>query len=255
MDVRQLASGEKYDAYAKRFDGLMLLLAGLFLIIWSLTSIDVGMPLVLGRTLFWTNAVIWVVFAIDLGIRIVIAKSSWRFVLKHPLDVFAVIFPMLRPLKILTIFTQGTRLVTSRGVLQTSQAVLASAALLVWVGAVSVFNVEADAVGAKIVSFGDALWWAVVTVTTVGYGDITPVTVAGRIIATGLMIVGIALLGVVTASVAAWFVRLTGTKKDEATSDDATQHGESGEPALHERIASLEDKIDRLLERERGTQR
>jgi voltage-gated potassium channel len=254
MDVRHLTSGERYDDYARRFDGIMLVLAGIFLVIWSLTSIDVGLPLLVGRVLFWTNAVIWIVFAVDLGIRIVLAKSSWRFIVKHPLDVFAVIIPMLRPLKILTIFTQGTRLVTSRGVLQTGQAVIASAGLLVWVGAVAIFNVESGAVGAKITSFGDSLWWAVVTVTTVGYGDITPVTVTGRVIAAGLMVVGIALLGVVTASVAAWFVRLTGDRDDEEKAEEAP--GSAADVRrLNRKVERLEAKIDRLLDRDGDARR
>ena len=52
----------------------------------------------------------------------------------------------------------------------------------------------------------DALWWAVTTVTTVGYGDRYPTTTTGRLIAVGLMVVGIALPGVVTATIAAWFL-------------------------------------------------
>ncbi len=254
VDVRNLTSGEKYDAYARRTDGIMLVLAGVFLVIWSLTSIDAGLPLRPRTHPLLANAVIWIVFAVDLGIRIVLAQSSWRFIVKHPLDILAVVIPMLRPLKILTVFTQGTRLVTSRGVLQTSQAVIASAGLLVWVGAVAIFNVEADAVGANITSFGDALWWAVVTVTTVGYGDITPVTVTGSIIAVGMMIVGISLIGVVTASVAAWFVRLTADRDDEEKAEEAP--GSAADVRrLGRKIERLEAKIDRLLDRDKDVQR
>ena len=60
----------------------------------------------------------------------------------------------------------------------------------------------------SIDSFGDALWWAITTVTTVGYGDTFPVTPAGRCIAWFLMITGIALFGVITANVAAFFMEL-----------------------------------------------
>jgi len=252
--ITSFTSGDKYDAYAKRFDGLMLALAGLFLVIWSVTSIDLALSDRLVRVLDLARIAIWVVFGIDLAIRITLAKSSWRFVLRHPLDVLAVLVPPLRPLKILTIFSSGTRMVSRAGLVKTGQAVVASAALLVWVGAVAVYNYENEAPGAVIASFGDALWWSVVTMTTVGYGDFYPVTVGGRIVATGLMVTGIALLGVVTASVAAWFVRLTSVGT-EGRALSAERRGVTKEQRLAARVETLEAKIDRLLERDAGPQR
>lgn len=83
----------------------------------------------------------------------------------------------------------------------------ATSALLVFVGAVVMLDVEREAEGANITTPADAFWWACTTITTVGYGDRYPVTNVGRVIAVLLMIVGIALLGVLTASIAAWFVR------------------------------------------------
>ena len=89
---------------------------------------------------------------------------------------------------------------------RTTQAVAAFTTLVALIAALTVLDVERDADDANITSFGDALWWAATTVTTVGYGDRYPVTGVGRSVAVALMVVGIALLGVVTASVAAWFV-------------------------------------------------
>ncbi len=66
------------------------------------------------------------------------------------------------------------------------------------------------------------MWWALVTITTVGYGDMTPTTAIGRFIAAGLMIAGIALLGVVTATLASWLVEMVSaedTKTQVVTSD------------------------------------
>ena len=68
-------------------------------------------------------------------------------------------------------------------------------------GAVAVFALEVDE-NKGIRHFGDALWWAITTVTTVGYGDITPVTPEGRLVAVVLMLAGIGVIGVFTATVA-----------------------------------------------------
>jgi voltage-gated potassium channel len=79
---------------------------------------------------------------------------------------------------------------------------------------------EAHAKGSNIHSYGDALWWAVVTVTSVGYGDKYPVTAAGRAVAVVLMITGIALFGVVTASIASYFVEQDQDHRAEARMDE-----------------------------------
>lgn len=73
-------------------------------------------------------------------------------------------------------------------------------------GAATAMLAVEEAAGGSIDSLGDALWWVVTTITTVGYGDMFPVTPAGRGIAAFLMLAGIALFGVLTANVAAFFV-------------------------------------------------
>ena len=59
----------------------------------------------------------------------------------------------------------------------------------------------------NVKSFWDSAWWSLITVTTVGYGDIFPVTPEGRIIAAGLLVVGLAAFGVFTAALASWMTR------------------------------------------------
>jgi voltage-gated potassium channel len=97
-----------------------------------------------------------------------------------------------------------------------------SAATLVFCAALAVLDAERHAKGANITSFGNAMWWAVTTVTTVGYGDHYPITVQGRFIDVGLMIGGVSLIGVVTASFAAWFIDRV--RDTEAEAQAATQH-------------------------------
>lgn len=124
-------------------------------------------------------------------------------------DLAVVVLPVLRPLRLL-------RLVTLLGILnqRASDALRGRvvgyaaglAVLTMLCGAIAVLDAERQNADANITTFPDALWWAATTVTTVGYGDRYPTTATGRLVAIGLMLAGIALLGVVTAAVAAWFV-------------------------------------------------
>lgn len=85
-----------------------------------------------------------------------------------------------------------------------------SALLVVYIGALGELDAEQNARGSNIRDIKDAPWWAAATITTVGYGDHYPVTLAGRLIAAGLMICGIVVLGVVTASFASWLIEQVG---------------------------------------------
>jgi voltage-gated potassium channel len=84
--------------------------------------------------------------------------------------------------------------------------VVAAVGIVGFVAALAMLDAERANPDANIDSFGDALWWAATTVTTVGYGDQYPTTIEGRLVGVGLMLTGIALLGVITAALASWFV-------------------------------------------------
>jgi voltage-gated potassium channel len=84
--------------------------------------------------------------------------------------------------------------------------VVGSVLLIGFVASLAVLDAERYAPDASITTFGEAVWWTITTISTVGYGDRYPVTTEGRLVAASLMVAGIALLGVVTASLASWFV-------------------------------------------------
>jgi voltage-gated potassium channel len=83
-----------------------------------------------------------------------------------------------------------------------------TAVLIGFAGALAVYQQERGAPHATIRTFGDAVWWVCETLTTVGYGDVAPVTAGGRVIAAFLMATGLALLGAVTGSFSSWLYQV-----------------------------------------------
>lgn len=84
--------------------------------------------------------------------------------------------------------------------------ILLAVLIMVLVGAAVEVAVESQASGSNIHNYGQALWWAIVTITTVGYGDHVPATGLGQGVAVILMLTGVGLVGVLTATVASYFV-------------------------------------------------
>ncbi|MFC2022854.1 potassium channel family protein [Chloroflexota bacterium] len=149
---------------------------------------------------------IWVLFAVDLIIKVAIAQHRFAYLRKHWLEVLIVAVPFLRPLRLLRIFIFGSRAWVGMRRLVHIDFLLVYGIGLVILAATVVVSVEASE-NVSISSFADALWWAVVTITTVGYGDMVPVTAAGRAVATVLMLGGIAFFSGVTANLASFIVR------------------------------------------------
>ena len=159
----------------------------------------------------------WVVFGLDYLVRIAQARRRVRFVLRHLPDLAILLLPTFRPLLVLRLITVITVLHRQLREDVRGPVLIYVVTSVTLVGFVAVLDAERDAPDASITTFGDALWWAVTTITTVGYGDRYPVTVEGRIVASALMVSGIALLGVVTASIASWFVQTVRTTGEEMT--------------------------------------
>jgi voltage-gated potassium channel len=236
--------------YEERTSPVMLALAVLFLAVYSVQIIWQSIPPTLSDWLGYANYTIWLAFLVDLLVRVALAKHRVQFLRNNPIDVISVLLPALRPLRALRVFTAGQSLLSSKsGLVQTGQAIVFSAALLVYIGALALLDVESGHPDAMVTTFGDAIWWALVTVTTVGYGDLYPVTTEGRLVAGGLMLVGISVLGAVTATAASWFVRTSEEEREEIEGRDqkilaANQHKMSA------KIDALEAKLDLLIERD-----
>ena len=161
-----------------------------------------------------TNLAIWGVFVADYTTRLVLSGDRRTFVRRNPIDLIAIIpldfFRAARALKIVRVLRllRATSAlwrtsVAIRGVMGTNALgwVLAASGAVVILGAGAVMLAEPG-----IEHFGDALWWSIVTSTTVGYGDIAPESVIGRAVAVALMVVGIGTIGMITGSVATYFL-------------------------------------------------
>ena len=162
--------------------------------------------------------VCWLAFAVDLLIGIFTSKVKSEYLKHHLLEVAAVLLPFLRPLRLMRVISFGglviQKVAIGRQFTITLKVGIASI-FIAYVAAVQVTISERGVEGSNIKNFGDGLWWAVTTVTTVGYGDRFPVSTEGRLLAVLLMITGISLVGVVTASVASWFVKMSQSDAEE----------------------------------------
>ncbi|MEE1843682.1 potassium channel family protein [Streptomyces sp. NPDC007076] len=159
----------------------------------------------------------WLVFAVDYAVRLRLSGLGHRFVRVHWLDTVVLLLPLLRPLRLIRVYTAVQRR-RERPRLSLYARVIsyagATALLLGFSAALAVYHQEHRAPDATIRTFGDALWWACATLTTVGYGDAVPVTAGGRVVAAGLMVCGLGLLGAVTGSFSSWLLQVF-TREDE----------------------------------------
>jgi voltage-gated potassium channel len=209
----------RLEAYENKTSLLMVLLALVYLLVFAVQVLVVPLPPGTEAALDLVGFTVWATFAIDLAIRTYLAPRRMTFLTSHPIDVLAVAVPAFRFLRVLRVVTAGQWLV-QRGsrlaISQTALAIVLSVGFLAVVGALAVLDAERGAPGSNIENFGDAMWWAFVTMSTVGYGDTFPVTAIGQLVAVGMMLVGIGLLGVVSGTLASGLVaRLQGEQEDD----------------------------------------
>lgn len=200
------------------------------------------------------NWVVWLAFCGEFALRLSAATDRAVFVRQSWFDLFIILvsppfgvpeamqgvravralrlFRLVRALAMLSI---GIK--TSRRALRHRKFhyVLAITLGVMLLGATGLYVVESGQ-NETVGSFWDALWWAISTTTTVGYGDIFPITLEGRLIAVFLMLTGIGVIGVFTATIASMF--MIEDEEDEFN-------------GLHRRLDSMESKLDELLRERR----
>lgn len=234
--------GTRLDTYERRTRFWMVGLSLLFLAVFAIPILVDDVPRAVTSALIVVGNTIWFIFIADLIVRAALANHSWTYLLYHPFDVIVCVLPMFGPLRVLRVFAAGQSLIT-RGaqfaVGQIAVAIVVFATLIGFIGALTVYSVERRAPDGTIKTFGDAAWWAIETMSTVGYGDMVPVTTAGRFAAAALMVLGVSVLGLTTATLATWFVRKVGQETEET---------ETLESAILSELQALRAEVAQLRE-------
>lgn len=194
------------------------------------------------------TAIAWVVFLVDYLVRLSLATNRIRWFFRHILDLAIVALPFLRPLRLLRLLVLFGALQKAIGSAIRGRVIAYTAfsvVLLIYVASLAILDVEREQPGSKITTFGDAVWWSITTVTTVGYGDLSPVTGVGRVIAVLLMLGGISLVGIVTATLASWIIQRVA---EEDTANQAVTAAQIDElrAELGRRIDKLSNEVRRL---------
>jgi voltage-gated potassium channel len=257
MPGRLRRGSEAYDRYVQFSEAPM---TGLAFAMIPVLVIPLVRPVHGAVAMFFDAAddLIWVLFGVDYGVRLYLAPERRRFVRTHLVDLAVVLLPFLRPLRAVRAvrglgqlrtlrLLQASRLAAFIGTgIGHARAIVARRGLhyvaaivvaIMFAAAGLEVAFEAHARGGTIHNYGDALWWSVVTITSVGYGDQYPVTLAGRAVAVVLMITGIGLFGVVAAAIASYFVEQDAGREADARVDEVLT-------VLH-RIEARLDEIER----------
>lgn len=198
----------------------------------------------------------WLVFLVDLVVHerrvvhylgtwlgrfdllVVVLTAPWFLIVGTGTGKFVILIRLARVARVV-MATRGARRLFER-----LGAVALVAVGVVVVGAAVGYRAE-HATNPEFKTFGDALWWAVVTLTTVGYGDVVPETTAGRVDGVMIMIAGVSVLGLLAGSMASFFGLGTSTSTSPTTRDsDETQ----SRSASASEIAELQTQVARLVD-------
>ena len=153
---------------------------------------------------------IWGVFVVDYVFQLMLAGNKKEFLRKEWLSMLFVAFPFFRPIRVLRaviILRQATSRPQNTVLSSMPWVIAMLGPLMMLISAAAELNVERFAPGSNIHSVGDALWWSLVTMTTIGYGDKYPVTTEGRLIAAVLIIFGIGIVASLTGYFASWMFK------------------------------------------------
>jgi voltage-gated potassium channel len=215
------------------------------------------------------GVVTWLVFLVDYVVRVrhlqsyrhtrlgrfdlivVLATAPWFLLPGAQAGRFVVLLRLARVAR-LAVASRG-----SRRLLERLGRVAIVALGVVFIGSLVAYYAERN-VNSEFANFGDAIWWGIVTLTTVGYGDIVPQTEAGRWAGVTIMITGIAVLGLLSGSLASFFRLEGGAAGDEEDAADAVQpiapSRDAALEALTAEVSALRRQVESLTQHLTGRQ-
>lgn len=187
----------------------LLIGSALFLFAYSILILVPELGTLWRVAVILTLSAVWAAFIVDLIVRVTLTARGHRFefMRKHPAETASAVIPWVRPFQLLRHLSRIPWFSNASGGSIRGRVVvtaLAYTALFVYVISLGVLAAERGAPGATILTFGESIWWAFVTVATVGYGDYAPVTVVGRILAVVLMAGGVAIIGTASATIVSY---------------------------------------------------
>jgi len=233
-----LAKWEKYTRWP------LIIAAIIFLITYAVPIIWPGTPFFLVEIDIDIFTVVWSAFIVDYLMRLGLSTNRARFIRHNLLDLLSLVLPIFRPLRVLRVLVAVTtlgRIGRSSLRRQVMIYTIGMVSTITLVSALAATSAERGVANSSIHSFGDGIWWAFVTLTTVGYGDMSPVTTVGRIVGVILMVSGVLLLGVISASLASWLVEHSGNANTEITKNQAQDIS-----SLEANVAKLSSDVERL---------
>lgn len=199
--------------YYELIMSILALLSCLIIIVQECGSISYNVNSLLNSI----DKFIWIIFVLDYFGRLIVSKNKRLYIKNNMIDLVSII-PLNSLFKSLRIF-KITRLLKLSKFLRLATLILKFKCRIEkfiktnnfnYVLNITIITVLLGALGISFVekkSFPDSLWWSFVTTTTVGYGDISPETGIGRIIASILMLVGIGFVGMLTGTIATFFIK------------------------------------------------
>jgi voltage-gated potassium channel len=236
---------ERSERVAHAFEVPMLVAAVLVIPLLMIEQSDLGEPwTTVAAVLNWGT---WLAFLIELVVMVVVVPDRRRWLRGHPVEVISVVLSppvlpsslaaarvlrLLRLTRLLRLAVIVPRLFTLEGV----RAVALLAFMTVLIGGTAFAAVEDKP------EAWDGIWWAVTTMTTVGYGDIAPMTDAGRVIALVVMVVGIGFGSILIGAVAERFIRPDISRETAVVERDLTRTDD----ALVSELRDLSARLERI---------
>ena len=234
MNARDAEAYERTERWLEVPMAALAVILGVLLLIPAMVEVSAETE----TTLDLFGWMIWALFVFEYLLLLWLAPDRVEMVKRHPIELILILLPILRPLRALRLlrvftgvaagFATVHALLHRRGLQWFSLFVL----VLIGLGACFTYSFERHVDDAQITTIGEALWWALVTCTTVGYGDFAPVSAGGRGVAVFLMLVGVSVYSVVTANIASYFV-------EQEVEEDTLR--------LEAQLAEIQGKLDALL--------